>query len=52
MHTASIFDEQFHVLSAVNVPNEYHGPMTGYQISEERWNQLKNIPNAIHPEDI
>jgi len=52
LHTASIFDEQFHVLSAVNVPNEYHGPMTGYQISEERWNQLKNIPNAIHPEDI
>ena len=47
LHTASIFDEQFHVLSAVNVPNEYHGPMTGYQISEERWNQLKNIPNAI-----
>lgn len=35
LHTASIFDEQFHVLSAVNVPNEYHGPMTGYQISEE-----------------
>lgn len=31
LHTASIFDEQFHVLSAVNVPNEYHGPMTGYQ---------------------
>ena len=52
LHTASIFDEQFHVLSAVNVPNEYHGPMTGYQISEERWNQLKNIPNAIRPEDI
>ena len=39
-------------VGAVNVPNEYHGPMTGYQISEERWNQLKNIPNAIRPEDI
>ena len=52
LHTASIFDKDFHVLSAVNVPNEYHGPMTGYQISEERWNQLKNIPNAIRPEDI
>ena len=52
LHTASIFDENFHVLSAVNVPNEYHGPMTGYQISEERWNQLKNIPRAIRPEDI
>jgi len=52
LHTASIFDESFHVLSAVNMPNQYHGPMTGYQMSEERWNQLKNIPNAIRPEDI
>jgi propanediol dehydratase large subunit len=52
LHTASIFDEDFHVLSAVNVPNQYHGPMTGYQISEERWNQLKNIPRAVRPEDI
>jgi propanediol dehydratase large subunit len=52
LHTASIFDENFHVLSAVNVPNQYHGPMTGYQISEERWNQLKNIPRAVRPEDI
>jgi len=26
--------------------------MTGYQLSEERWNQIKNIPNAIRPEDI
>jgi propanediol dehydratase large subunit len=40
------------VLSAVNMPNKYNGPMTGYQISEERWEQIKNIPNAISPEDI
>ena len=52
LHTASIFDENFHVLSAVNVPNDYHGPMTGYVISEERWDRLKNIPRAIRPEDI
>lgn len=52
LHTASIFDENFHVLSAVNMPNQYHGPMTGYQMSEERWNQIKDIPNAIRPEDI
>ncbi|MBM6869425.1 propanediol/glycerol family dehydratase large subunit [Pseudoflavonifractor phocaeensis] len=52
LHTASIFDESFHVLSAVNMPNQYHGPMTGYQMSEERWNKLKDIPNAIRPEDI
>ncbi|MDD2979036.1 MAG: propanediol/glycerol family dehydratase large subunit [Hespellia sp.] len=52
LHTASIFDEQFHVMSAVNTPNDYHGPMTGYQISEERWKQISDIPNAIRPEDI
>jgi propanediol dehydratase large subunit len=52
LHTASIFDENFNVFSAVNAPNTYHGPMTGYQLSEERWEQIKNIPNAIRPEDI
>ena len=52
LHTASIFDKDFHVFSGVNAPNDYHGPMTGYQLSEERWEQIKNIPNAIRPEDI
>lgn len=52
LHTAAIFDENYHVLSAVNVPNQYNGPMTGYQLSEERWKQLSDIPNAIRPEDI
>lgn len=52
LHTAAIIREGFHVVSAVNLPNDYHGPMTGYQISDERWDQIKNIPNAIRPEDI
>ena len=49
---AQFADRAAQGIEYVNVPNEYHGPMTGYQISEERWNQLKNIPNAIRPEDI
>lgn len=52
LHTASIFDKDFHVMSAVNEPNDYHGPQTGYQMSEERWEQIKDIPSAISPEDI
>lgn len=52
LHTAAIIRDNFHVVSAVNLPNDYHGPMTGYQISDERWEQIKNIPNAIKPEDI
>lgn len=52
LHTSSIFDTDFHVYSAVNAPNDYHGPMTGYQISKERWEELSDIPNAIRPEDF
>lgn len=52
LHTASIFDENFKVKSAVNAPNNYHGPMTGYQMSDERWEKISNIPNAIRPEDV
>lgn len=49
LHTAAIFDENFHVLSAVNVPNAYAGPMTGYQISPERWEKMSNIRKAVDP---
>ena len=52
LHTSAILDENFHVISAVNEPNDYHGPMTGYQISDERWDEIKNIRQAIRPEDI
>ena len=30
LHTASMLDSNFHVISAVNSPNCYEGPMTGY----------------------
>jgi len=52
LHTAAIFDENFHVMSSVNYPNDYQGPKTGYQISEERWTKLKTIRQAISPESI
>lgn len=52
LHTASIFDQDFHVYSGVNAPNDYHGPMTGYQISPERWAELSDKPGAMDPADI
>ncbi len=52
LHTAAIFDENFHVLSAVNVPNTYSGPTTGYQISPERWEKISNIRKAVDPASI
>lgn len=52
LHTSSIIDRDFNVISAVNNCNDYMGPGTGYRMSEERWNEIKNISNAIRPEDI
>jgi propanediol dehydratase large subunit/glycerol dehydratase large subunit len=52
LHTSAIIDENFHVISAVNNCNDYAGPSTGYQMSSERWDQIKNIPNAIDATDF
>lgn len=52
LHTSAILDEDFHVISSVNYPNTYAGPLTGYQISDERWARLLNIRQAISPESI
>jgi len=52
LQTSAILDKNFDVISAVNDINNYMGPGTGYRISEERWEEIKNIPNIIRPEDI
>ena len=52
LQTAAILDENFKVQSAVNYPNDYHGPGTGYHMSEERWNEVKDIPNAVDAADF
>ena len=52
LHTSAILDRDFDVLSAVNDPNDYQGPGTGYRLSGERWERLKDIPQAIRAEDI
>ncbi|MGL4571178.1 MAG: propanediol/glycerol family dehydratase large subunit [Clostridium sp.] len=52
LQTSAILDNDFDVISAVNDVNDYMGPGTGYRISKERWEEIKNIPNVINPEDI
>ncbi|MTI57642.1 propanediol/glycerol family dehydratase large subunit [Geosporobacter ferrireducens] len=52
LHTSAILDKDFNVISAVNDPNAYLGPQTGYVISEARWEEMSNIPNAVNPEDF
>ncbi len=52
LHTSAIFDGDFNVVAAVNDPNDYQGPGSGYRLEGERWERLKNIRMAISPEDI
>ncbi len=52
LHTAAILDTSFKVQSAVNYKNDYMGPGTGYQISNQRWEEIKAIPHIISPEQL
>jgi propanediol dehydratase large subunit/glycerol dehydratase large subunit len=52
LHTSAILDKDFKTISAVNDVNDYAGPGTGYRLSPERWEEIKNIPNAIDARDI
>lgn len=52
LHTSAVLTPEFNVISAVNQPNDYGGPKTGYQLSDERWAQIKNIQQAVSPDSI
>ena len=52
LHTSAILTKDFRCISAVNDVNDYAGPGTGYRISKERWDIIKDIPNAIEPNTI
>lgn len=52
LQPSAIFDEDFHVLSAINDPNDYHGPGTGYRPEGQRWAEIQNIPQAKSPREF
>jgi len=52
LQTSAIFDENFNVVAAINDLNDYEGPGTGYRLEGERWELLKDIRQAISPEDV
>ncbi|TZE82997.1 propanediol/glycerol family dehydratase large subunit [Calorimonas adulescens] len=52
LHTSSIFDDKFHVISAVNDCNDYMGPGTGYRLEGKRWEEVKNINQALDPDKM
>lgn len=52
MQTSAILDDEFHVLSGVNTPNDYMGPGTGYRVDGKRWEEIKAIPHIIDPKNF
>ena len=52
MQTSAVLDEGFRVVSAVNHPNDYAGPGTGYRVGGQRWDEIKNIPHRIKRENV
>lgn len=52
LQTSAIFASGFQVLSAINDPNDYQGPGTGYQLEGEAREEIINIPQAIDPRKI
>jgi propanediol dehydratase large subunit len=52
LHTSAILDANFNVDSAVNNPNDYMGPGSGYRISPDRWAEIADIRQALTPEQI
>lgn len=50
LQPAAIFDADFKVESAVNDPNDYTGPGTGYRPEGQRWEEMQAIPQAKSPE--
>jgi len=54
IQTSAVFegDGEFNVVSAVNDPNGYQGPGTGFRLEGEDWEKKKELRFAVDPEDI
>jgi propanediol dehydratase large subunit len=47
LQTAAVIDADGTVRSAVNAPNDYRGPGTGYRLEGARWERLRRLPHAV-----
>ncbi|MCC6166523.1 MAG: hypothetical protein IT329_04775, partial [Caldilineaceae bacterium] len=52
LQPSAIFDRDFRVLSAINDPNDYTGPGTGYRLQGARWDEIQRIPQAKSPREF
>jgi propanediol dehydratase large subunit len=49
LQTAAVIEPDGLVRSAVNDPNAYLGPGTGYRLDGERWQLLQALPHVVDP---
>jgi len=47
LQTAAVIAPDGTVSSAVNAPNDYRGPGTGYRLEGDRWERLRRLPYAV-----
>jgi propanediol dehydratase large subunit len=47
LQTSAIVDATGKVTAAVNDPNRYTGPGTGYRLDGERWQRLQQLPHEL-----
>ncbi|MBA2643733.1 MAG: propanediol/glycerol family dehydratase large subunit [Actinobacteria bacterium] len=52
LQTAAVIDTYGLVHSAVNDPNLYTGPGTGYRLEGDRWALLQALPNVVDPAEL
>jgi propanediol dehydratase large subunit len=49
LQTSAVIEPDGLVRSAVNDPNRYVGPGTGYRLDGERWELLQRLPHVVDP---
>jgi propanediol dehydratase large subunit len=52
LQTAAVIESDWTVRSAVNDPNRYAGPGTGYRLEGERWQLLQSLPHVDQAADL
>jgi propanediol dehydratase large subunit len=52
LQTAAVIDADGLVHSAVNDPNVYSGPGTGYRLEGDRWELLQALPSVVEPAEL
>jgi hypothetical protein len=52
LQTSAIISPDGTVEAAVNAPNEYAGPGTGYRLESDRWARLRSLPHELDPRSL